>query len=223
MGFLDDLKRQAEATKAQQGSDERAHGRNQGLTDMACKAAFVYFSQLVQQLDVLRPRSKVSYQLDRTHRFTGLALVDFKSDARQKRLRGEDAFDHVLLRWRLASGEPLSLTKNFVPDTQSLESRLRRGGVKFQAHEVRHPESAKLQEIRYEFVADFNASVLITPDHDAARLHFELVNLDGFETVTVDFPAFDVGATRLDDLAHWVLGEPNQFLKGGQNIRRVEA
>ena len=223
MGFLDDLKRQAEATKARQSADDDKQGRNAGLTDMACKTASNYFAQLVQQLNVLRPRSKVTYRLDRTQRFADLPLVDFRSDARTKRLRGAEACDHVVLRWRIASAQPLAITKNFVPDIESFESRLRRGGVRYEAHEVRHAETAKLREMRYEFIADFNASVLITPDHDAARLHFELVNLDGFETVTVDFPAFEVGSTRLDDLAHWVLGEPNAFLKGGQNLRRVEA
>ena len=223
MSFLDDLKRQAEATRAQQTTDEHALERNAGLTDMACKAASNYFAQLVQQLNVLKPRSKVTYRLDRTQRFSDLPLVDFRADTRQKRLRGAEVCDHVVMRWRLASHRPLAVTKNFVPDIDSLEARLRRGGVKFEAHEVRHPETAKLQEMRYEFVADFNASVLVTPDHATARLRFELVNLDGFETVTVEFPAFEVGAKRLDDLAHWVLGEPNQFLKDGQNLRRVEA
>jgi uncharacterized protein (DUF934 family) len=88
---------------------------------------------------------------------------------------------------------------------------------------VRNPESNKLQEMRYELVADFEGAVNITPDHDNGRLRFELVNLDGFETVTVEFPAFEVGTARMDELARWLMGEPNTFLKGGQGLRRIEA
>ena len=60
-------------------------------------------------------------------------------------------------------------------------------------------------------------------DIDLGRLRFELVNLDGFETVTVEFPAVEIGSARLDELARWLLGEPNGFLENAQNLRRVEA
>ena len=66
------------------------------------------------------------------------------------------------------------------------------------------------------------SSVRLLPDHDAARVDFQIINLDGFETVTVSFPAFEVGSARLDDLARWIVGEPNDFLRDGQHLRRVE-
>ena len=177
----------------------------------------------MQQLNVLQPRSRVVYRLDKRHVFEGLKACDFRADSRRKRLRSADVFDHITLRWRLVSGTPLSLMKNFLPDIEALESRLRRSGASFQAEAVRHAESAKLQEMRYTLVADFEASVTIQPDHDAGRIRFELVNLDGFETVGVQFPAFEVGTARMDELARWVMGEPHAFLKDGQQLRRVEA
>jgi hypothetical protein len=51
------------------------------------------------------------------------------------------------------------------------------------------------------------------PDHDTAWIQFQVVNLEGFETVTVQFPAFEVGSQRLDELARWIVGEPNGFLR----------
>ena len=223
MGFLDDLKRQADAARAQQTTDVKALARNAQLADIACKTANDYFGVLAQQLNVLQPRSKVPYRLDRRTVFNELQLVGFRADARRKRLRDEEVFDHAVLRWTLASGAALTLTKNFLPDIEQLEARLRQGGVRFEAEAVRHPESAKLQEMRYAFVGDLGASVVVTPDHERGRVRFELANLDGFETVTVEFPAFEIGSARLDELARWVLGEPNTFLTNGQALRRVEA
>jgi hypothetical protein len=222
VGFLDDLKRQADAVKAQHTTDDRALERNAALADAAAKSANTYFIVLAQQLNVLRPLSKATYRLDRRQVCTGLQLCDFRDDARRKRLRGDEVYDHTVLRWRIASGAALALTKNFLPDIEQLEARLRQGGVQADAEAVRNPLNAKLQEMRYQFVADFHASVLVTPNHDTGQVRFELVNLDGLETVSVDFPAFEVGTARLDDLAHWILGEPHAFLKGGQNLRRVE-
>lgn len=223
VGFLDDLKRQADAAKALQHTDTGVLARNALLADGACHGAATYFATLAQQLNVLRPRSKGVFRLDKRHVFEGLQLGEFRHDARRKPLRGADVFDHVVLRWKITSGTPLTLTKNFLPDIEQLESRLRRSGATVHTQAIRHPETAKLQEMRYELVADFAGAVTITPDHDAGRLRFELVNLDAFESVTVEFPAFEVGSSRLDELARWLMGEPHGFLKDGQALRRVEA
>lgn len=223
MGFLDDLKRQADAAKAAETTDVGALQRNAALADAACNTAFKYLNSLVQQLNVLKPVSKVTYFLDKRHPIDKLKLVDFKADARRKRLRGNEVFDHVVFRYVLKSNQRLSLTKNFINDIELLESRLRRSGAPMRNEAVKNPETGKLTEMRYEIICDFNASVHVTPDHDSGRIRFELINLDGFETVNVEFPAFEVGNARLDELARWLMGEPNSFLKDGLNLRRVEA
>lgn len=223
MGFLDDLKRQADEAKARLNTDTSLLERNAALTDAGCKTASTYFSTLVQQLNVLQPRSKATYRLDKRHVFEAMQLCDFRFDARRTRLRGAEVYDHVALRWRMTNGTRLTLVKNFLPDIEQLESRLRRSGAQVHTDTVRNPQTNKLHEMRYELVADFEAAVNITPDHDHARLRFELVNIDGFETVTLEFPAFEVGTARMDELARWIMGEPNAFLKGGQALRRVEA
>ena len=223
MGFLDDLKRQADAAKAAETTDIGALERNAALADAACNTALKYLNSLVQQLNVLKPVSKVTYWLDKRHAIDKLKLVDFKADARRKRLRGNEVFDHVVFRYVLKSNQRLSLTKNFINDIELLESRLRRSGAPMRNEAVKNPETGKLMEMRYEIICDFNASVHITPDHDTGRLRFELINLDAFETVNVEFPAFEVGNARLDELARWLMGEPNSFLKDGLNLRRVEA
>ncbi len=223
VGFLDDLKRQADAAKAAETTDVGALKRNAALADAACNTAFKYLNSLVQQLNVLKPTSKVTYWIDKRHAVDKLKLVDFRADSRRKRLRGEEVFDHVVFRYVLKSNQRISLTKNFINDIELLESRLRRSGAPMRNEAIKNPETGKLTEMRYEIICDFNASVHITPDHDTGRIRFELVNLDGFETVNVEFPAFEVGNARLDDLARWLLGEPNNFLKDGLNLRRVEA
>jgi hypothetical protein len=223
MGFLDDLRRQAEEAKAKQNTDTSALERNTALADAACKIAADYVIALSQQLNVLRPRAHAVYRLDKRHAFEAMQLESFRADTRRKRLRGVEVYDHVALRWSITSGQRLQLVKNFLPDIEQLESRLKRSGATFHADAVRHPETNKLQEMRYEFTADFDGALNITPDHDAGRLRFELVNLDGFETVTVEFPAFAVGTGRMDEFARWLMGQPHAFLKDGQQLRRAEA
>ncbi|HUG25589.1 hypothetical protein [Piscinibacter sp.] len=223
MGFLDDLKRQADALKAQQSGDSAVLARHTALAEAACKTVFSYFNTLAAQLDVLRPASPARFALDRQNTFDALKLSDFRVDSRRKQLRNEDVFDYLVMHWQLRSGRELQLMKDFLPDIERLESRLRQSGAKVDHESVRHPDNGKLRGMRYTLVADFVASVRVTPDHDAGRLHFQLHNLDGFEAVSVEFPAFEVGSARLDELARWLVGQPHAFLKDGLNLRRTEA
>lgn len=223
MGFLDELKRQAEALQAQQSTDTAALERNAALADAACKGVFTYLDTLARQLIVLKPQSKVRYALDKKTVFDALPLTGLKVDARRRMLRGNEVFDHIALHGKLVSGRKLMMAKNFPPEVEKLEARLRQSGALVHAQPVRDPDNGKLQEMRYEVHADFVVSVRVTPDHDRGRLAFHLVNFDGFETVDVAFPATEVGSGRLDELARWLLGEPHRFLDGGQDLRRVEA
>jgi hypothetical protein len=223
VGFLDDLKRQADALKAQQTGDSAVLARNTALAEAACKTVFSYFNTLGAQLDVLRPVSAARFVLDRQNTFDGLRLSEFRVDSRRRPLRNEEVTDHIVLHWQLKSGSKLQLMKDFLPDIERLESRLRQSGAKVDQESVRNAENGKLQGMRYTFAADFVGSVRVTPNHDAGRLHFQLQNLDGFEAVSVEFAAFDVGSARLDELARWLAGQPHAFLKDGQNLRRTEA
>jgi hypothetical protein len=223
MGFLDDLKRQADALQAQQHTDVAALERNARLADAACKGAFTYLDTLTRQLLVLKPVSKVRYELDKKTRFEGLPITTLKVDARRKMLRGTEVFDHVALHARLTDGRKLQLVKDFLPDIEKLESRLRQSGATVHSQAVRNPDNGKLLEMRYEFVVDFVLGLRMTPDHDRGRIAVRLMNFDGFETVELELPAIELGAARLDELARWLLGEPHRFLDGAQALRRIEA
>jgi len=223
VGFLDDLKRQAEALKQQQTGDAAALARNMALTEGACKTVFNYFVALAPQLDVLRPTSPTRFLLDRQHVFEGLRLTEFRVDSRRKRVGNDEICDHIVMHWQLKSGRALKITKDFLPDMEKLESRLRQSGAQVDSEAVRDADSGRAQGRRYTFVGDFVGSVRLTPHHEAGRVQFQLQNLDSFETVTVEFPAIEIGSGRMDELARWLAGQPHSFLKDGQNLRRVEA
>ena len=221
MGYLDELKRQADAAKAQQSTDFGALDRNTQLVEAVCTSAYRYFGALAQQLNVLQPVSKLVFRFDNKHSFTSLKLSGFNADSRQRKLRSMDVYDHVLLRYNLKTGSKVTLAKDFPPEIEKLEAKLRQCGALFQSDQIRSPQTGKFVETRFEIQADFRAWVKIVPDHDSGWLQFQLVNLDGFETVSVSFPAFEVGSARLDELARWIVGEPNTFLRDGQQLRRV--
>ncbi len=222
MGYLDELKRLADAQRSRAAVDGGALERNTLTTDGVCHAAARYFGTLAQQLNVLQPVSPAVLRFDPQHDFRNLRLSDFRADSRLKKLRSVEVFDHVALAFAMKTGRMVTMAKDFPPAIDKLEARLAQCGTPFQSENVRDPENGKFIERRFEFRADFAGSVRLLPDHDTAWVTFRIVNLEGLCTTTVRFPAIEVGGKRLDELARWIVGEPNAFLDGGHELRRVE-
>lgn len=223
MGFLDDLKRQADALKTQHTLDTESLARNAALTEAACKATFAYFLELAPNLNVLQLRPPVRFSLDSRTPIENFARGDFKVDARRKQHRGQDVHDHVVIHGRQTSGQTVVMTKDFPPEIERLEARLRQAGITADTQVRRDPANNRLQNVEFRFVADVVASVKLVPDHDLARVRFRILNLDALETVDADFPAAAVTAALLDDLARWLTGQPNRFLAQAEQVKRVEA
>jgi hypothetical protein len=221
VGYLEELKRRADAALAEQSQDIGALQRNALLADSACQSAARYLAVLARQLNVLQPICRAVWRFDNKHTFSQLRFSDFRSDSRMKRLRDAEVFDHVVLNFSAKSGIRVSIAKDFPPEIEKLEARLRQCGAFYGSEVIRDGENGRFVEKRFDFIADFQSSVRMIPDHDAGRIVFHIANLDGFETVSVAFPAFEVGSARLDDLARWINGEPSGFLRDGLHLRRV--
>ena len=103
--------------------------------------------------------------------------------------------------------------------------RLRQCGAHYDSEVIRDPENGRFVEKRFELLADFQSSVRLfapTPTIPAASPSTSPTSTAS-KTVSVVFPAFEVGTARLDELARWITGEPNGFLRDGQHLRRVAA
>ena len=221
VGYLEELKRQADEALARQTQDIGALQRNALLTDAACQTVSRYFATLARQLNVLQPVSKAVWRFDNRTSFLDLRFSDFRADSRLKKLRDADVFDHVFLGFSAKTGTRVTIAKDFPPEIERLEARLRQCGAQYDSEVIRDAENGKFVEKRFQLLADFQSSVRVLPDHDSARITFHIANLDGFETVSVVFPAFEVGTARLDELARWINGEAHAFLRDGQHVRRA--
>jgi hypothetical protein len=221
VGYLEELKRQADAALAQQSQDVGALQRNALLVDAACHNTARYFGTLARQLNVLQPVSKAVWRFDQRTSFGQLRFTDFRVDSRLKKLRDLEVFDHVVLSFSAKTGSRVTVAKDFPPEIEKLEARLRQCGAHYDSEVIRDPETGRFVEKRFDLLADFQSSVRLLPDHDTGRVTFHVANIDGFESVSVVFPAFEVGTSRLDELARWINGEPHGFLRDGQHLRRV--
>jgi hypothetical protein len=215
MSFLNQLKSQAQALQTQQTADDRQLEENTGLTEQACRLVLPYLQDLARQLSVIKPAGP-ALTLDGRTPWPAMKLVDFRTDARRKRLRDREVFDYIAMGWTIVPqvGEPVGgvVTVNFPTDMQRVEDRLMMGPVKHDRKQIRHPEKNVLQEVRYEYLTQTRGSVTATADHEQGQVQFRLLNTAGFEVVQTSWPAVRVTHQLLDELAKRIVGQPSLFI-----------
>lgn len=215
MSFLRELKSQANALQARQSEQGEHLDRHTAETEAACRTVLQYFEDLARQLNVIAPAAP-KLSLDGKTAWPAMKLTNFRVDARRKRLRDRDVYDYVAMAWQIVPqvGDPVggSVSVNFPPDLERVESRLAAGLVKHERSEVRHPEKNTLLAFRYDYVTETRGNVTVTPDHDKAQLAFRLLNLRGFEVANVNWPAAQIKADVLDELAKMIVSQPSRFV-----------
>jgi hypothetical protein len=220
VGFLDDLRRQADALRDQQDGDAAALRRRVAATEKAARAAMAYFNNLADQLQVLALPSPTRYELDRKNVFARLPMSDFFADGRRTMLGDDEVHEYVVIHWRCKSGKTLQLVKDFPNEIERLDARLAQATCPVSTEVVRNPDNGKLIEVRYEIEADFRASVRCLPQPAEERLDFVLSNLAELETVTGWMPPQALDDALLDELARLVVGERSRFLEALRDLRR---
>lgn len=214
MTFLDQLKAQASAVLSRQDEQQANQDASTLAAEHACKTVQYYLEEMVRQLNILEPDGP-RLSLDGKTPWPDMKLNNFQIDARKKMLRDREVFDYVSVGWEIVprTGRPASgsVSANFLPDLQRLEARMAAGWVQHERHEVRHPEKNSLQLVRLEYTTHSRGNIRVTPDHENALLTFRLVNLIGFGLTSTSWPAAQVQASVLDELAKMVCGQPSRF------------
>ena len=215
MSFLNQLKSQASALLSEQSAEQTRNEANVLLTEAASTTAWLYIAELAKHLNVIEPPGP-ALSLDGITPWPQMKLTDFHVDARKKQLRDQEVFNYIAMGWRIVPRDneevAASVSANFPPALQRIESRLFAGTVKHQRVDVRHPEKNTLQEIRFDYVAQARASVTISAHHDDAKLAFRLANVQGFDVVKVSYSADEIQGPLLDELAKLLVGQASRFV-----------
>jgi hypothetical protein len=226
MGFLDELRKRADALQSKQRIDEAAFERNALLTDAACKSVFHYWLELARDLNVIRPPVRGRYVFDMQNLLDGtvegLHFEDFRIDSRRKRMRDLELYDHVVISCWVRSERRMSIVKDFPTEIERVAARLNQAGVVAPVDLLRDEDSGKFRATRYEFDADVRVGVRLMPDHEQGKLHFTVTNFERLESLVIEFATAQVDGSLLDELAKWWLGEPNTFRSAGRIVQVIE-
>jgi hypothetical protein len=215
MSFLNQLKSQAKSLQTERSADDERLDELSEITERACRLIASYLDDLARQLNVIQPPAPVM-TLDGRTRWPAMKLVEFRVDPRRKMLRNREVFHYIGMGWRIVPQVGGVVTNvvsvNFPIEMKRVEDRLMMGPVKHERREIRDPEKKNvLREVRYEFLTETRGTVMATPDHERAELHFRLLNTHGFEVVQTTWPAARINQELLDELAKRVVGQPSTF------------
>ncbi len=94
----------------------------------------------------------------------------------------------------------------------AIDERLRAAQLEFH-YQVEHDEGRGQRWGVFSVKPAVTASVRFVPDYRRQVVVATLRNVDRLETVTLDFRPDAIGETAMEDLVHFMLGEPNAFLK----------
>lgn len=215
MSFLNQLKSQAHALQNQKGHQQLGLEEHTAQTETACRFALGYLEDLARQLNVIEPAAP-RFSLDGRTPWPAMKLTEFRVDARKKMLRDREVFDYLAMGWRVVPqrGREVggTVSVNFPPDLQRVESRLAMGPVRHERKELRHPEKNTLQAIQFDYVTETRGSVHVAADHDQAALAFRLLNATGFEILNVTWHANRIKADVMDELAKLLVSSPHRFV-----------
>jgi hypothetical protein len=220
MGFLDELKSQADSLLKEKDAHHSKLNTNAEKVDARMRQTFAYLNDLAKQLEIIKPASAQTFELHGVGKFDKLMLQDFFADYRQKKFNNAEVFDIVTFQFKHYSPNVLMLKKDMPNQSDQCEDALWRHNLKFQREDVRN-EDGKMRWVEFTIPYSVNADMSVTGDYENAQLIFKLKNFERFETATVAFYVATFGESVLEDLARMILGHPNRFVAQGQLIGMV--
>jgi hypothetical protein len=216
MGLLDELKKQAETLKGEnQRSSAESLVLNTKLTEAKMQQTFQFLSELISQLNVLRPESPRGFDIETAGRFENLVLDDFFLDYRKRKIGDKEYFDYIVLRFKHASDQVLEVKR----DSQQLIDRLRDflmvANIKFEMQETKN-ERAYVLHAMFKIPYVVRSEVMIQARGDVGQLTFKVKNIERISSFELQFPASEISESMLDEFARYIVGKTNKFKEIGQ-------
>jgi hypothetical protein len=210
VGRLAALKHAAQAKLAAESEAAKADPREERERRLseAVHRAYLYFKELVEQLDVLKPAyPSKGYAVPGLPEFGEFAWDAGKLDLRTREISPlEKVFTRVILDFRLIGREPiLKLTREY-PACERLKQMLKDYGLEFSSYDTRNANGAIVTST-FSIAAKVVARVDVEGDGDAGKLILRMRNVERFGTMEYVVAPEAVTPASLEELAGCILGE----------------
>jgi len=209
MGLLDDLKKQAEAVKAQQAASGIT-AETLRLVDERMKLAFTYLNDLLNQLRILKPQNPLTYVLPGIGELKNLDFGESFVDYRKKKINDKEHFDTLRLFIRWQGTHPLVVVRDMPGTIEQVRTALWQCRARFEEEESR-TKYGTVDSVRFKIEETILCEIAVKADYEHRRLLIKANNLLRTGPDHFEVPADEVSETVLEELAHMLLGKNSGF------------
>ena len=211
MGLLDDLKKQADAVKAQDTDKTESLRSTAVAVDHSLRRTFLYLNDLGKQLNVVQMPSPFAFDLPTIGKVDGLIIKDFFCDFRSKHFIDKDYYGEVHVAYRCFSEKILTIKKG-PDDMEKFRDLLWQSNIEHKSEVFRNERKVITHEV-FKVVCDFRVQGKIEGDHETGRLKIVTKNVGGFSVDLFNCMAAEMNDQGVEEFAKYFIGRPNHWVE----------
>ena len=209
MGLLDDLKKQADALKAQDVDKTESLRSTAVAVDHALRRSFLYLNDLGKQLNVVQMPSPFTYKLPSVGDVNGLVIKDFFVDFRSKHFIDKDYYGEVHVAYRCWSPNVITVKKG-PDDMEKFRDILWQSNIEHKSEQFRNERKVITHEV-FKVNCDFRVQAKIDGDHESGKLKIVSKNVGGFQVDLHNLLAQEMSDNGVQEFAKYFIGRPNRW------------
>ena len=209
MGLLDDLKKQADAVKAQDTDKTESLRSTAVAVDHALRRTFLYLNDLGKQLNVVQMPTPFTFDLPTVGPVDGLVIKDFFCDFRSKHFIDKDYYGEVQVGYRCFSEKILSVKKG--PDEmEKFRDLLWQSNIEHKSEQFRNDRKVITHEV-FKVRCDFRVQAKLEGDHETGKMKIVTKNVGGFHVDLFNLLAQEMNDQGVEEFAKSFIGRPNHW------------
>ena len=223
MSLLDDLKKQADLQKGQEGDSAEQKKRHFDAVQAALKLVSRYLSELAKSLNVIKPPVRRSFAVEQTIKLDNLFAVEYSAMDRRQTIEHKDHLRDVFIRFRWISEQPATIMaeKRSPPTIQRLREDLQSYGLRFNLNEVKNDRHIVERGV-FAIQNEIGAAVTATGDWETGKIRLRLKNIERLGNFDFHYDADELDNALLEELAKVLLGQSNRFRTMGRHQQNMQ-
>ena len=209
MGLLDDLKKQADAVKANEVDKTESLRATAVAVDHALRRSFLYLNDLGKQINVVQMPSSFRYNLPTVGDIDGLVIKDFFCDFRSKHFIDKDYYGEVQVAYRVYSDKILTVKKG-PDDMEKFRDILWQSNIEHKSEQFRNERKVITHEV-FRVKCDFRVQARIEGDHETAKLKIVTKNVGQFQVDLFNLMGLEMNDRAVEEFAKYFIGRPNEW------------
>jgi hypothetical protein len=211
VGLLDDLKKQADALKANEVDKTESLRSSAVAVDHSLRRSFLYLNDLGKQLNVVQMPSPFKYDLPTVGPIEGLIIKDFFCDFRSKHFIDKDYYGEVHVAYRAWSDKVLTIKKG-PDDMEKFRDILWQNNLEHTSEQFRDNRKVITHEV-FKVKCDLRVQAKIEGNHETARLKIVAKNVGGLQVDIFNLMALEANDKAIEEFAKYFIGRPNDWVE----------